>query len=148
MTQEKKDVLSLYLFSGLAFRIWANSHDINDLSNNPYFFNNLYEDVSDAVQLIKLMEKVGKPGLVDWKKVANPANNKFKVLQNCNYAVEVAKNLGLTVVNIGGSDINNKNKKLILGIFWQMVRKHTLEVIFLSNFIMRRPLEVLMKKNS
>lgn len=112
-----------------SFRIWANGLDTTDMTNNPYYYNNLYEDVSDAIQLLKIMEKVGKPGLVDWKKVAHPATNNFKVLQNCNYAVEVGKNLGLTVVNIGGSDIHNKNKKLILGLFWQMVRMHTLQTI-------------------
>lgn len=77
--------------------------------------------------LLKLLEKLGIP--VDWKKVNKEAGNKFKVLENCKYAVEVAKSCkDFKLVNIGGNDFYDKNQKLILGLMWQMARKHTLEV--------------------
>ena len=33
------------------------------------------------------------------------------------------------MVNIGGVDISDKNKKLILGIIWQLMRKHTINIL-------------------
>ena len=39
------------------------------------------------------------------------------------------KLLMLQIVGIGGSDIHQGNKKLILAIVWQMIRYHTLKIL-------------------
>ena len=41
---------------------------------------------------------------------------------NCNFAVDYGKALGCQLVNIGGSDIVAGNRKLILGLSWQLMR--------------------------
>ena len=41
-------------------------------------------------------------------------------MENCNYVVTLAKQMKFSMVNIGGLDILAKNKKLILGIIWQV----------------------------
>ena len=48
---------------------------------------------------------------------------------NCNYAVEVAEAIGIKVVNLGGSDIASGNKKLILGLVWQLMRFDTMSLL-------------------
>lgn len=108
-----------------AFRMWINSLGVKDL-----YLNSLFEDVKDGLALLKTIDKI-EPGLVDWKKVEMAPNNKFKKVSNNNYAVDLgkAKELGLSLVGIGGSDIVDGNKKLILGFVWQLMRHHTLKFL-------------------
>ena len=60
------------------------------------------------------------PGSVDWNKVNQPPFKKMgaqmKKLENCNYAIKVAKDCKLSVVGIGGEDIQTENKTLTLGL--------------------------------
>jgi len=110
-----------------AFRMWINSLGIKDL-----YINSLYEDVKDGLALLKVIDKV-QPGLVDWKskKIENNPNHKLKKVGNNNYAIELGKSkeLHLSLVGIGGSDIADGNKKLILGFVWQLMRAHTLKFL-------------------
>ena len=105
-----------------AFRMWVNSLGMEDV-----YANNLYEDSKSGVLLLKVIDKI-HPGSVNWKKVDLKANNKFKKLVNCNEAIDAAKKAGLKIVGIGGADIHDGNKKLILAVVWQLMRKHTLQV--------------------
>ena len=50
-------------------------------------------------------------------------------VENCNLAVALGKELGLSLPGIGGVDIMNKNTKLILGFVWQLMRLQTLKVL-------------------
>jgi plastin-1 len=43
-------------------------------------------------------------------------------VENGNYAVNICKEFGFSMVNIGGLDIVDKKKKLILAIIWQLMR--------------------------
>lgn len=112
-----------------SFRLWANHLGVTGADGNPYFFSNLYQDCADALMLLKMMEKIGPSGCVDWKKCKFPAKNQFESTENGNYAVKVAKEIGFTVIGIDGKNIINKDKKSILAILWQMVRKHCLDTI-------------------
>jgi plastin-1 len=108
-----------------AFRMWINSLGAKDL-----YMNSLFEDVKDGLGLLKVIDHI-EPGLVDWKQVEKQPNNKFKKVSNNNYAVVLgkAKELNLSLVGIGGSDIVDGNKKLILGFVWQLMRHHTLKFL-------------------
>jgi len=108
-----------------AFRMWINSLGIKDL-----YVNSLFEDVKDGLGLLKVIDHI-ETGLVDWKKVEMAPSNKFKKCTNNNYAVDLgkAKELNLSLVGTGGSDIVDGNKKLILGFVWQLMRKHTLKFL-------------------
>jgi len=108
-----------------AFRMWMNSLGIKDL-----YVNSLFEDVKDGLGLLKVIDHI-EPGLVDWKKAEMAPNNKFKKCSNNNYAVNLGKTkeLNLSLVGTGGSDIVDGNKKLILGFVWQLMRKHTLKFL-------------------
>lgn len=108
------------------FRNWMNSMGVNP------FVQNLFLDLDDGCVLLQLFELV-KSGVVDWSKVNRPPykkiSEKMKKLENCNYVVEVAKKLEFSVVGIGGKDIFDVNKKLILGILYQTMRAYTLVVL-------------------
>jgi len=108
-----------------AFRMWINSLGVKDL-----YMNSLYEDVKDGIGLLKVIDKI-EPGLVDWKQAEMQPNNKFKKVSNNNYAVVLgkSKNLNLSLVSTGGPDIVDGNKKLILGLVWQLMRHHTLKFL-------------------
>lgn len=68
-------------------------------------------------------------GTVMWKKVEKKPSNKFRKLGNCNYAVVLGKQLKLSLVTTGGSDIVAKNKKLLLGFTWQLMRYHMIKFL-------------------
>jgi len=108
-----------------AFRMWINSLGLKDL-----YMNSLFEDVKDGLGLLKVIDHI-EPGLVDWKTVEKQPSNKFKKVSNNNYAVTLGKGnpLNLSLVSIGGSDIVDGNKKLILGFVWQLMRTHTLKFL-------------------
>jgi plastin-1 len=103
-----------------AFRFWIQSLG-EDITN-------LFEDLKDGTILLRLFDKV-QPKLVDWKKVAEKPKNKYQALENTNYVVNLAKQLKFSTVNIGGSDIYAGNKKLILGLVWQLMRQSLLNTI-------------------
>jgi len=103
--------------------MWINSLNIEGL-----YINNLYEDVKDGLALIKVIDKI-EPGLVNWKKVEQKTNNRFKKLANCNYLIELGRALHFTLVGIGGADITDGQRKLILGYVWQLVRHATLKLV-------------------
>ena len=72
-----------------AFRLWINSLDLEGVH-----VNNLYDEASDGMLLLKVIDKI-QPGSVDWKKFEKNANNTFKKGINCNLAIESAKKLNL-----------------------------------------------------
>ena len=69
-----------------------------------------------------------QPGIVDWKKRVVTQDKMSKrdaqrfqeILANCNYAVELGKEMGFILVGIGGSDIRDGNKMLTLALIWQV----------------------------
>ena len=68
---------------------------------------------------LQLFDKV-KPGIVDWSKVNQKESFKkiggnMKKLENCNYAVKIAHEMGFSLVGIDGKDIADGNKTLTLG---------------------------------
>lgn len=105
------------------FRMWINSLGLEDAN-----INNLFEDLRDGVIILQVMDKI-EQGLVVWNKVNRPPKNKFKKVENTNYAVVLGKQLKFSLVGIGGVDIVNGNKKLILSLVWQMMRLHSLKML-------------------
>lgn len=55
--------------------------------------------------------------------------SRFKKVENGNYAVDIGKMFKFSMINVGGLDIVDCNKKLILAIIWQLMRKYTLQVL-------------------
>jgi len=104
------------------YRAWMNSLGVEP------FVNYLYEDLRDGTILLQLFEKV-QPGIVDQKKVNWNPSNTYKKVENCNYAVLLAKQLNFSVIGIQGKDIMDANKTLTLAIVWQLMRFNVLSIL-------------------
>ncbi|KAF0978122.1 hypothetical protein FDP41_002637 [Naegleria fowleri] len=103
-----------------AFKFWIQSLDID--------CNLIPEDLKDGVVLLKVFDKV-KPGCVEWKRVSNPPKNRYQAIENTNYCVDLAKQFKFNTVNVGGTDIADGNKKIILGLIWQLMRRSLLDTL-------------------
>lgn len=108
------------------FRNWMNSLGVNP------FVNMIYNDLCNGLVLFQLFDKI-KPGIVNWDKVQKPPfkqmGGKMKKIENCNYAVELGRQLRFSLVGIGGEDIHNGTKTLTLAMVWQMMRAYTLAIL-------------------
>jgi len=112
-----------------AFRMWINTLGLPNL-----YINSLFDDLQDGLVLLRVIDAI-EPGIVDWRfRVEHKPTNKFKKLTNNNYAVDLGKQMGFSLVGIGGVDIHDGNKKLILAFVWQLMRYHTIK--FLSQLSM------------
>lgn len=103
---------------------------INSLSIDGLYVNDLFADQEDGVCLLRIIDQL-QPGMVAFgsKRVTLEPKNRIKKIENTNYAVSLCKELGLSMVNVGGVDICDGNKKLILAVMWQLMRKYTLGVL-------------------
>ncbi|XP_052286219.1 plastin-2-like isoform X2 [Dreissena polymorpha] len=107
------------------YRNWMNS-----LGINPYV-NRLYNDLQDGLVIFQLYDKI-QPGCVNWSRVIKEFKKMkatFEKIANCNYAVELGKQLKFSLVGIDGKDINDGNQTLTLALIWQLMRAYTLAIL-------------------
>ncbi|CAH0562247.1 unnamed protein product [Brassicogethes aeneus] len=108
------------------YRNWINSMGVT-----PYV-NWLYSDLADGLVVFQLYDII-KPGVVNWTKVTRKFTNERKKfmekLENCNYAVQLGKEVKFSLVGIAGQDINEGNVTLTLALVWQLMRAYTLSVL-------------------
>ncbi|CAJ0604252.1 unnamed protein product [Cylicocyclus nassatus] len=107
------------------YRNWMNSMGVN-----PYV-NWLYSDLQNGVVIFQLYDII-RPGVVQWKrvvKVFHKLRGMMDQIQNCNYAVELGKQLRFSLVGIQGKDIYDGNPTLTLALVWQLMRAYTLTVL-------------------
>ncbi|KAF9349504.1 hypothetical protein BGX26_012200 [Mortierella sp. AD094] len=105
------------------FALWLNSLDVDP------FVNNLYTDLQDGVILLQAFDKM-HPGIVDWKRVSRRQPlNRFKQVENTNYAIMIGQHLRYTLVNMQGADIVDGSPTLTLGIVWQMMRENVTQTM-------------------
>lgn len=107
------------------YRNWMNSMGVM-----PYV-NWLYSDLADGLIIFQLYDII-KPGIVNWQRVHRKFSKLRKFmekLENCNYAVELGKELGFSLVGIAGKDLSDGNATLTLALIWQLMRAYTLSVL-------------------
>ncbi|KAI1401414.1 calponin homology domain-containing protein [Hypoxylon fuscum] len=103
------------------FTLWLNSLDVQPAVVS------FFDDLRDGTILMQTYDKVIK-GSVNWRHVnKRPASGaelmRFKAVENTNYAVELGKQNGFSLVGIQGADITDGNKLLTLGLVWQLMRR-------------------------
>ncbi|KAL1976437.1 hypothetical protein VTN31DRAFT_2719 [Thermomyces dupontii] len=103
------------------FTLWLNSLDVQPAVNS------LFDDLRDGTILLQAYDKV-IPGSVNWRHVNKaPAGGgemlRFKAVENTNYAIELGKQNGFSLVGIQGADITDGQRTLTLGLVWQLMRK-------------------------
>ncbi|XP_032795189.1 plastin-1 isoform X1 [Daphnia magna] len=107
------------------YRNWMNS-----LGVAPYV-NWLYSDLADGLVIFQLYDVI-KPGIVNWNRVHKEFSKLRKFmekLENCNYAVELGRQLKFSLVGIAGKDISDGNPTLTLALIWQLMRAYTLSIL-------------------
>lgn len=93
--------------------------------------NWLYSDLADGLVIFQLYDII-KPGIVNWPKVHRKFSNLRKFmekLENCNYAVELGREIKFSLVGIAGQDLNEGNVTLTLALIWQLMRAYTLSIL-------------------
>ncbi|KAI1250748.1 Fimbrin, actin-bundling protein [Eutypa lata] len=103
------------------FTLWLNSLDVQP------GVNSIFDDLRDGSTLLQAYDKVIK-GSVNWRHVnKRPAHGgelmRFKAIENTNYAIELGKQNGFSLVGVQGADITDGQKMLTLGLIWQLMRK-------------------------
>lgn len=89
---------------------------MNSMGVNPHV-NWLYSDLADGLVIFQLFDII-KPGSVNWNRVHrkfSPLRKFMEKLENCNYAVELGKQLKFSLVGIAGTDLSDGNATLTLG---------------------------------
>ncbi|XP_026286397.1 plastin-2 [Frankliniella occidentalis] len=107
------------------YRNWMNSMGVTPSVNW------LYSDLADGLIIFQLYDII-RPGIVNWPRVHRKFSKLRKFmekLENCNYAVDLGKQLGFSLVGIAGQDINDGNATLTLALIWQLMRAYTLSVL-------------------
>ncbi|KAK8153134.1 actin-bundling protein Sac6 [Phyllosticta citrichinensis] len=109
------------------FTLWLNSLDVQP--NVQSFF----DDLRDGRILLQAYDKV-IPGSVNWRHVNKlpPSGGemmRFKAVENTNYAVELGKQLGFSLVGIQGADVTDGQRTLTLGLVWQLMRRDIINTI-------------------
>lgn len=107
------------------YRNWMNSMGVA-----PHV-NWLYSDLADGLIIFQLYDII-KPGIVNWSKVHRKFSKLrmfMEKLENCNYAVELGRQLKFSLVGIAGQDLNDGNATLTLALIWQLMRAYTLSVL-------------------
>lgn len=104
------------------FTLWLNSLDVQPAVQS------FFDDLRDGSILLQAYDKVIK-GSVNWRHVNKPPANgnelmRFKAVENTNYAIELGKQNGFSLVGIQGADITDGQKTLTLGLVWQLMRKN------------------------
>lgn len=111
-----------------AEKTWRNW--MNSLGVKP-FVKHLYSDLANGLVLIQLFDII-KPGIVKWNRVHKQFSRLkgfMEKLENCNYCVELGKQLNFSLVGIAGQDISECNKLLVSALVWQLMRAYTLSIL-------------------
>ena len=87
----------------------------------------LFTSVVDGVLLCKLINNA-VPETIDERTINIAPSNRFHITENLNLAINAAKGIGLTVVNIGAADLIEGKPHLVLGLVWQVVDSRYVEV--------------------
>lgn len=109
----------------------------------------VFEDIKDGVVIGHVLHSI-KKSCIDTKKLVKCNNNVmdrkfiYEATTNLAYVLNVAKKIGVKIVNIGAEDIIYENKGLVLGLLWQLVR---LSVSKKTNVLRHPELMNLMKDN-
>ncbi|GEM12510.1 Ca2+-binding actin-bundling protein [Rhodotorula toruloides] len=128
---------------GSGGKVLAGDPDIGDRLPIPTDTFQIFDECRDGLLLAKLIND-SVPDTID-ERVLNKASkkapsampsakskatlNNFQMTENNNLVITSAKSLGLSVVNIGATDLNEGREHLILGLIWQIIRRGLLAKI-------------------
>lgn len=99
------------------FTRWVNLH----LADRQLKISDIKTELSSGVNLAHLLEIISNKTIPKWNK--NPKLSIHRV-ENLNKCIEFILGEGLTLVNIGATDIETGNLKIILGLIWTLILRY------------------------
>ncbi len=90
--------------------------------------SDVFTELGDGLVLLQVLDKI-QPGVVDWKKVDKSPENKWKRMENCDYAISLIKDFGVSLKGIVGGDIEKSDPGLTLALCWQLMSNTMLKFI-------------------
>lgn len=109
------------------FRKWCNLHLAKAEGADDLVMEDLSDDLSSGVKLLKLLEVLSGKTVRDV--AGRPINMKPKMrihlMENCSLIFKFVQKEGMRVVNIGAEDIVDANQMLILGLIWTAMLHYT-----------------------
>jgi len=151
VTEEEVDKVQIEEFDAegereaRVFTLWLNSLEVDP------FVMSLFDDLRDGTVLLQAYDKVTQEHVVNWRRVnkrpepgeevlgalvgagdddefgnyvTSVGMSPFKAIENCNYAVDLGKEQGFSLVGIDGSDIYDGSPTLTLALVWQLMRRN------------------------
>jgi len=100
-----------------AFRNWVNIN-LNSLKQA---VANLESDFKNGTKLAQLIEVLQKKTIGKWNK---DPKRQMQELENLNMAITAIQKDNVKIVNIGSTDINQGNLKIILGLIWTLIQHY------------------------
>lgn len=131
VSEEEREAFASYINSVLSSDAFLNQR----LPLDPTSPTELFDKCSDGIIFAKLINLV-EPDAIDERALNMKTKiSKFQVIENCNLAINAAKSIGCSLVNIGASNImeGSKQPHLVLGLAWQIIKKGLLATISLKN---------------
>jgi hypothetical protein len=89
-------------------KAWINSLGLD------HYVDRVEDEMRDGVLMLQIFDKVS-PGIVQWKRVNINPSTMYKKIENCNYSVEIGKDLKFSLVGIAGKDFYDGNTKMAMG---------------------------------
>lgn len=99
------------------FTRWVNLH----LADRQLRIENIQLDLCSGVNLAHLLEIISNKTIPKWNK--NPKMSIHRV-ENLNKCISFILGEGLTLVNIGATDVETGNLKIILGLIWTLILRY------------------------
>jgi len=100
-----------------AFRNWVNIN-LNSLKTS---IQALETDFKSGIKLVQLVEILQKKSVGKWN---HETKRPMQELENLNIAITAFQNDKVKIVNIGSTDINQGNLKIILGLIWTLIQHY------------------------
>jgi len=102
------------------FTRWVNTYLVNRMMK----VDNLMTDLSDGKSLAALLE------IISSKEIKINKNPKMRVqkLENLNASLEFLKKENIKLVSIGGDNICDGNRTLIMGLIWTIILRYQIQV--------------------
>ncbi|OZJ03981.1 hypothetical protein BZG36_04047, partial [Bifiguratus adelaidae] len=108
--------------------VLAGDQHVGDRLPIPTDTMQLFDECRDGLILCKLINDA-VPDTIDERVLNTTKINPFKMTENNNIAINSAKAIGCSVVNIGSQDIMDGREHLILGLIWQIIKRGLLSKI-------------------
>lgn len=122
MSEKPKDAEWIRIQSK-TFKNWCNTH----LKHRMMSINDLRTDLTNGVPLINLVEIISSKQCNNgkWNKAPKVRSQQ---MENAGFALQLLKDEGLKLVNIGNEDIVDSNHKLILGLIWTIILRYQINI--------------------